>query len=556
MKDPAAKVDSLAGLSEEDFVSPGGLVDAFAPPVVTADTIASQTQQFRSQVGHISRQSGVFFLGTIFTAVFGYAFKVYLARVLGPEVLGIFALGLTLVGFLGVFNALGLPQSAVRFVASYCAAGKFEPLHGLLWRGARILLVANIFFAAILLIAGRWVAARFYHSTALVEYLPWFALIMLFSVFSGFYGKVLTGFKDLSRRTLIVNFVGSPLTMLFAVLMISAGMGLRGYLIAQILGAAVVTALLLVAVHELTPAQARFSAQRGSKLEKEVWTFSTAMLGIGFLEYLMAQVDKIALGFFRGPREVGIYSVAAALVVYIPLVLSSINQIFSPTIADLHTRADHALLARLFQSLTKWVIGLTLPLACVVIIFARPLMRIFGTDFEAGWPILIIGTAGQLVNCGVGSVGFLLLMSGNEKRLMKVQVVMAMVMIGLNVALVPRLGGVGAAIAAAITNVGINLWNLLEVRHALGLSPYNRSYVRLALPTLAMLSVTVLLRMNSGAFRHNWIAPAVALLLAYAVFAASVLAFGLDSDDRLIAAAIWSRLRTTMGVPPAARLQP
>src|SRR5271163_814131 len=136
---------------------------------------AAGTQQFQSQVGHISRQSGVFFAGTIFTAAFGYVFKVYLARVLGPEALGMFALGITLVGFLGVFNSLGLPQSAVRFVAAYCAAGKFERLHALLWRGSRILLTANLLFAAILLTAGRWVAVRFYHSTALVQYLPWFA---------------------------------------------------------------------------------------------------------------------------------------------------------------------------------------------------------------------------------------------------------------------------------------------------------------------------------------------------------------------------------------------
>jgi O-antigen/teichoic acid export membrane protein len=564
MKDPAAndsaandsavKAGAPAGLSLAEIAAAG--LDSSALDSASPDSGASKTQQFRSQVGHISRQSGVFFAGTIFTAAIGYVFKVYLARVMGPEALGMFALGITLVGFLGVFNSLGLPQSAVRFVASYCAAGEFERLHALLWRGSRILLGANLFFAAILLTAGHWVAVRIYHSTALAQYMPWFALIMFFSVLTGFYGKVLTGYKDLGRRTLIVNFVGSPLTMLLAVLLISGGMGLRGYLTAQILGAAVVTALLLAAVRELTPAQARVSAQRGPGLEREIWAFSGAMLGIGFLEFLMVQVDKIALGFYRGPREVGIYSVAAALVVYVPLVLSSINQIFSPVIADLHTRGDHDLLARLFQSLTKWVVGLTLPLAAVVIVFARPLMRIFGSDFEAGWPILIIGTVGQLVNCGVGSVGYLLLMSGNEKRLIKVQVVMAIVMVGLNVALVPSLGGVGAATAAAATNVGINLWSLLEVRKALGLCPYNRGYIRLVLPTLAMLAATVLLRTNSGVFGRDWLAAGVAFLLAYGVFATAVLAFGLDADDRLIMTAIWSRIRAGMGSTPTAGLQP
>jgi len=511
--------------------------------VNTVVDIAAETQQFRSQVGHISRQSGIFFAGTIFTAAFGYVFKVYLARVLGAENLGLYALGITLVGFIGIFSSLGLPQSAVRFVAAYQAAGKFKELHALLWRGAGLLLAANVAMAAVLLTLGRVVAVRFYHSPALLPYLPLFALIMVSGAVTNYYGKVLAGYRDLKLRTLIVNFVGSPLNMLVTVLLLSAGMRLSGYLIAQIVTAATLCLLLLAAVRRFTPASALFSAQSGSFPEKRVWSFSAAVLGISFMEFLISQVDKIALGFYRNAREVGIYSVASALVVYVPLVLGSVNQIFAPTIADLHTRGDRAMLARLFQSLTKWVVGLTLPLALVIIIFSRPLMRIFGHDFEAGWPILIIGTVGQLVNCGVGSVGYLLLMSGHERRLMRIQMVMAAVMVILSAGLVPVLGVVGAAIAAATTNVGFNVWNLFAVRKVLGLSPYNRGYLRLLPPTVATVAVTLALKSYSFVFHHDWLAVGTALGLAYVVFAAVVPVVGLDSDDQLIATAIWSRIR-------------
>ena len=106
-------------------------------------------------------------------------------------------------------------------------------------------------------------------------------------------------------------------------------------------------------------------------------------------------------------------------------------------------------------------------------------MRIFGPDFESGWPVLVIGAVGQLVNCGVGSVGYLLLMSGNQKRLIKVQFAMTIVSVVTNLTLIPTLGLVGAALASAAVNVGGNLWNLYEVRKALGISPYNRSYFAL-----------------------------------------------------------------------------
>ena len=501
------------------------------------------SEHFRSQVGHIGRHAGAFFAGTLFTAALSYAFKIYLARVLGAENLGLYALGLTIIGFFGIFNALGLGQAAVRFVPTYMAASNFQKLHALLWKAPAVLLAANVLFGASLLLAGRWIAIRFYHAPALVQYLPLFALIMLAGVLNDFFGKVLTGYLEVRRRTLIVNFMGTPVTMLLAIALLSMGYRLAGYLIAQIVGAAVVCLLLLRAVRQRTPAAARISAQRGSSLGKDIWSFSGSMLGIVFMEFAISHTDKVALGYFRGAREVGIYSVAAALVAYVPVLLGSVNQVFSPTIADLHTRNQHSLLDRLFQSLTKWILAVTIPLATVLIIFARPLMGLFGQDFERGWPVLVIGTFGQLVNCGVGSVGYLLLMTGNEKRLIRVQAAMAAVMILSAIALIPWLGVVGAAIAAAVTNIGMNVLNLLQVRKGLHLSPYNRSYLRLLPPTAAGVIVTLLLKQYAVVFHHNWLAILVAMIAVYLLFGATLLITGLNQDDRMIAQAVWSRVR-------------
>ena len=84
--------------------------------------------RFRSEMGQISRHSAIFFLGTLFTAAAGYFFKIYVARVLGAGAVGVYALGMTLVGFFGLFNGLGLPQTAARFVAAYSATGQFDRL--------------------------------------------------------------------------------------------------------------------------------------------------------------------------------------------------------------------------------------------------------------------------------------------------------------------------------------------------------------------------------------------------------------------------------------------
>ncbi len=511
--------------------------------MLTVAEAEAEPADFRRHIGHISRQSLVFFTGTIFTVAAGYLFKVYLARVLGAEALGIYALGMTVIGLLGVFNSLGLPHSAVRFVAAYTATARLDLLRGFLARGTVLLLLSNLLLGGVVLLAGPWIAVRFYHTPALTRYLGLFVVIMLFGALNTFLGQVLAGYKDVARRTVITNFIGSPVTMALTVGLVAGGLGLGGYVLAQIASAVLVALLLVGAVRRLTPLAAQSLAGSLPQLEKKVVSFSAAALGVNFLEFLMAQADKVLIGFYLNARALGIYAVAAAIVAFVPVALQSVNQIFSPTIADLYARGQLELLGRIFQTLTKWVLGFTIPLAAAMIIFAPRLMAIFGRDFEAGWPILVIGTLGQLVNCGVGSVGYLLLMSGNQGRLIRVQAVMAVAMVLLNLLCIPRWGITGAAVAAAATSTVSNLWYLHEVRRTLGLSPYNRGYLGLLLPTAGTLVALVLGKQVSQTFGSQWLVIVVWFPLAYVVFAGVALARGLNRDDRLIARVAWARLR-------------
>ena len=169
-------------------------------------------------------------------------------------------------------------------------------------------------------------------------------------------------------------------------------------------------------------------------------------------------------------------------------------------------------------------------------------MRVFGPEFEAGSSVLVIGAAGQLINCSVGSVGYLLLMSGNQRRLIKVQIAMAGLSIVVNITLIPLLGIVGAAVAAASVNVISNLWNLSEVRKALHIFPYNRSYLALLIPAFVSGAVVVLLRFRIQTSAHPWIVIPFVLFVSYAVFCSSAVAFALDQDDRMIARGAWTQV--------------
>jgi O-antigen/teichoic acid export membrane protein len=511
------------------------------PPIAPAPL-----SDFKGHVKNISQQSGVFFLGTMFTAAAGYFFKIYLARVLGAEALGIYALGMTVVGLAGVLAAGGLTQAASKFVAVYAATDQPQKLGRFLWSALAVLVVSNLLVGLLMWVLRPWIAGPIYHTPALAWYMHYFALIMLTGSLTGFLGQALAGYKDVAQRTIITNFVGQTLTMVFSIALLTLGFGLRGYLAAQVASACAVLLLLGWATWKLSPEGARRPSLGLPILEPEVVSFSTTFFGMQVLAFLLSQSDRVLIGIYINPREVGIYSIAAALIAFVPLALQSVNQIFSPTIAELHSRGEMALLAQLFRSLVKWTLGWTLPLAAVMILFARRIMGIFGPEFEAGWPVLVAGTLGQLVNCGVGSVGYLLMMSGNEKRYLKIQIVMAVALVAANLALIPQLGLLGAGLVGATVAAVTNLWGLAEVRKAMDIQPSGGKYAALVLPTVAMVGSVLALQHFVATRWPAWVAVLAALTIGYLVFGCVSL-LSLDADDRLVARAIWSRVRQIAG---------
>src|SRR5260370_2259851 len=532
------KNDSSASANRNILNIPNTALEASETPLAT-----SHEARFRSEMGQISRHSAVFFAGHLFTAGAGYLFKICWARVLGAEALGIYALGMTVGGVLGLIAALGLPYAAARYVAIYSGTGRYSELKGFLWHSLAVLAVANLIVATVMfLIRGR-VADRFYHSPVLSKYMGAFAGLMVLGSFKLFFGQALAGFKDVARRTVITNFIGSPLNMLFSVALLMLGMELSGYLLAQIASGLITLVLLALATWKLMPRGHRSMAGKLPGLQREAIRFSASLFAVQALEYTFSQLDKIVVGYYLDARTVGIYVVAMSVTTFLAIVLQSVHQIFSPTIADFHARGEIDGLQRLFQTLTKWILGFTLPLAIVVCVFAAPVMQIFGNEFRAGGPILIIGTLGQLINCALGSVGLLLSMSVHQDRLIRVQVKVVIGNIIFNLALIPILGVIGAIVVSAATNAAINLLYLREVKPILGLTPYNRSYVRLLLPVLGTPATLGLVRMEASWFHRAVFAIVPALLLRYLVFSALSRFAALDEYDRLVAGAVGSRLR-------------
>jgi len=188
------------------------------------------------------------------------------------------------------------------------------------------------------------------------------------------------------------------------------------------------------------------------------------------LQILNTQVAVIVLGLFGAAASVGVYSVASRAAGLMTFLLITIRYAVAPTIAQLYAKGDLQRLQQVVSQSAKGAFFLTLPLGLGLLIFAGPVLRLFfGTSFGGGATALRILALGQLVNLFTGLNGNVLLMTGNEARMLKGSAIGSVVGLLLIVVLVPVWGMLGAAVATAISVVlsnailSLHAWRAIRI---------------------------------------------------------------------------------------------
>ena len=238
--------------------------------------------------------------------------------------------------------------------------------------------------------------------------------------------------------------------------------------------------------------------------------------------------DLWVLAAFEQGDDLDAYSAAARVSQVLLLFLTSLNLVFSPFAADLHARGERERLGELFKRSTRWALAATLPLLIILFVAADDVLEAFSSRYDVGETALRVLLAGQTVNVATGGVAFILIMTGFTGVDLVDNAVGLGVLVGLAVALTAAFGIDGTAVAAAVSISLLNIVRLVQVRRRIGIQPYDRAYLGLALPAgAAGLAAFALHAALDG--RPWWVSLAVTAggcLAAYAALLPVVLPAG------------------------------
>jgi O-antigen/teichoic acid export membrane protein len=439
--------------------------------------------KLQSEVSGAAGAAGIVGMGNVVGTVLKYGSNFLIQYGFGPATYGLYTLSLSLINLItSIFN-LGLDDAMVRFVAIYRGKKQPSPLQGLVIFCTVLAGLAGLIAAALLLLftpnlVHFWTLLRPANAArdkdTLEKMIPLLQLMsplipLLCMQVIWFAG--LRGFKAFKLRVLATSIVQPllQLVLLLGVLLFFRyTMGIALALLISTIVSVILTLNFLVRQVRIVAIPAREEYRL-----REWLTFATLNFLTAIIDTVLDSVDTLLLATFGVPRvQLGLYGAAIRLSNFIALPLISLNNVFAPTIAELHSKGEKARLETMFKVVTKWSITFSLPIFLVVVLFSPYLLVLSGVDFQPAWPLVVAFAVGSMLNAGTGSVGYMLLMTGHNKLSFINSVVAVIVNVVLGIILTPRYGAMGTAISTGLAIGVLNLMRLLQVRVLLKMQPY------------------------------------------------------------------------------------
>jgi O-antigen/teichoic acid export membrane protein len=490
----------------------------------------------REDLSTMARGTGVALGGGLLGSGLAWASQLLLARLLGPGGFGSYSICLAIVSITAQISTVGLASATIYFVARYARDEAAKARDVLIQSVAASLLIGMV-SGAILFLFAPLIARHFFHRPEVAPVLRVFALaIGLVASYKVAKAATTVSYR-IGYRVLLDLLSGGSFVLFFIVLYLLGGRlggAAVAFFLSYMLGFSAAVYLLFQIYPNLFAAPAR-----SSLVLKEVFTYSMPAFAANLFGAPRNWMDRLLIGYFRAPAEVGLYQAAAQSVTPLYVAAIAVSSIAGPMIATLFNRGERARLEDAFRVSTRWILYSALVVFIVIVAGPRDVLKVFfGPRYQNGVVPLVLLSIASVIENAAGTAGSMLMLTGHQKTLLRISAICLILQFGLDLYLVPHYGIVGASIAEVAVSFSVATSKLIAVKRVIGLSPYDRRYWKGLLAMVITAAGLYLIRPHG--FSILTITVMLRAALALAIFAAVMIAAGLDAEDRQVLAAAFA----------------
>jgi len=420
--------------------------------------------------GEAGRVSLIAFTIRVVSAVIAFVSQVLIARWMGSFEYGIFVLVWTTMIIVGNLSCLGFHTSVIRFIPEYREKGMLAELRGILLLSRLFVMLASTAIAALGAL-GIWLFSGAIENYYVVPFLlgviclPMIALSDLLQGISRANAWALSALSPtyITRPVLLLAFMALALILGYEPCAETA-------VLAAIAATYATTVWQLVSV--MGRVDARVPVGRRRILFGMWFAVSLPIFLVESFFFLLTNADVLMVGAFMQPSDVGIYFATVKTLALVHFVYFSVKAGVAQRYAA-YTHGDPGRLAAFARETVSWTFWPSVLMALVVLALGKPMLMLFGPDFDKGFPLLFLLVFGVVARAAVGPCESLLTMSGNQNVCAFVYALTLALNVALSVALIPLIGLWGAAIATAASMIfeaaalSFTVWRKLGIAMAI-----------------------------------------------------------------------------------------
>jgi len=492
----------------------------------------------KSEVSGAASDAGLVGFGNIIGSILKYVAAFLIQYGFGAGGYGLYTLSLSFINLISSILNLGLDDATVRYVSIYRSKQQMTSLRGILLFCTALAGIAGIIGAILLVVftpplVAFWIHLKLHHlanqdtlnrSISLLQLMAPVIPLMTMQImwFAG-----LRGFKAFKWRVISTSIL-QPLLQIALLGLVLVFFHTRDGITAVALALLLSTFLnTFLGLYFLFKEMNKVATPEPGQYEVREWlTFASFNFLTTIIDTVLDSVDTILLAAFGvSDVQLGLYGAALRISNFVQMPLLSINNIFAPTIAELHSKGEIKKLESMFKIVTKWSVTFSLPLFLICVLFGEYLLILPGQSFAGAWPLLDAFALGAMINAGTGAVGYMLLMTGYQRLSFLNSAVAVVANIGLGILLTPRYGAMGTAISTGLAIVVLNIMRLLQVVLLLKMHPYRWDFIKplgaglisSALVVGIMLALPMLHLDRAAHIRHAVISVQLALIPVFLV---------------------------------------
>lgn len=407
--------------------------------------------------------------------------QMLLARIVAnPAEYGIYAWGQSLLFLLGSLFALGIPMATSRLVAVHAGRGDRESLDTVGTSGARWLALTALAGAAVsTIIILLLPAASFGELPRHVALLSVAASpLVAFTLFNQAVARAQSRLVSAFLPTQVLRPLMAGLLALAWFLWIG-----RSPVGIEIL-AAVATSLVLVLGIQLMAVRLFRAVARNQEAENappaspadaygshRIIPNALPIFATRLSDMFMQYGNVLVLGMLGGPLAAAGFFVAERLSQLASVPRSVVSSVVQPWLASAHADGERTRLQRVLTHAVHTSLWPTLVTVGAVMALGHFLLGLFGTEYRQAFPVLAILLASHALGAALGPAQQVLIMSGEQKSVMRVMALAAIGHLIVLFSLISWLGALGAAVATLVSTTIARIGCLRLVRSRLQLEP-------------------------------------------------------------------------------------